>query len=66
MYIDPNSGGMLFQVLAIMFGTISAIILFFSSQIKMMWARLRRKNRERDEAGEDDTAESAEDSGQDS
>lgn len=68
MYIDPNSGGMLFQVLAIMFGTISAIVLFFSGRIRMMWARMRRKSRERDGDGqqeaEGDPEGDPEDSGQ--
>jgi hypothetical protein len=41
-YIDPNTGGMLFQLLAVIFTFISGIILFFSSQIKMAFARLRR------------------------
>jgi hypothetical protein len=61
MYIDPNSGGMLFQVLAIMFGTLSAIVLFFSGRIRMMWARFRRKNRERSDSDEMDEEENSED-----
>lgn len=46
-YIDPNSGGMLFQLLAAAFVFLSGIIFFFSSQIKMTVARLRRYWRER-------------------
>lgn len=46
-YIDPNSGGALFQLLAAAFVFLSGIIFFFSSQIKMMVARLRRYWRER-------------------
>ncbi len=41
-YIDPNTGGMLFQVLAVMFGVISGIILIFSSRIKMLVFRIAR------------------------
>jgi hypothetical protein len=41
-YIDPNTGGMLFQVLAVMLAAISGILFFFSRQIKSGWARLRR------------------------
>lgn len=41
-YIDPNTGGMLFQVLAVMLAAISGILFFFSRQIKAGWARLRR------------------------
>ena len=29
MYIDPNTGGMLFQILVVMFGVISAVVLLF-------------------------------------
>jgi hypothetical protein len=47
MYIDPNTGGMMFQILAVLFGLISGFILFFASKIKMTFARLRRFFRER-------------------
>jgi hypothetical protein len=47
MYIDPNTGGMLFQILAVLFGLISGFVLFFASKIKMTFARLRRFIRER-------------------
>ena len=55
MYIDPNSGGMLFQALLIVFGVISGTVLIFSSKIKMGFARLMRTFREKfdnDEATE--------------
>lgn len=45
MYIDPNTGGMLFQVLAVLFGVFSGVILLFSSRIKMGIAKLRRAMR---------------------
>lgn len=54
MYIDPNSGGMLFQVLAIAFGVISGTVLIFASRIKAGFARLRRMLREK--SGQDDHA----------
>ncbi len=41
-YIDPNTGGMLFQILAILFAFISAIVLFFSRQIRVWIARFTR------------------------
>ncbi len=41
-YIDPNTGGLLFQVLAILFAFSSAIILFFSRQIRSGLARFSR------------------------
>ena len=44
-YIDPNTGGMLFQVLAVLLAAISGILFFFSRQIKASWARLRRSLR---------------------
>jgi len=47
MYIDPNSGGLLFQVLLVMFGVISGGVLVFSSKIKMGIAKLRRTMREK-------------------
>lgn len=46
MYIDPNTGGMLFQILAVLFGTISGIILFFGGRIRQMIAQFRRSRRE--------------------
>lgn len=42
MYIDPNTGGQLFQILAASFAVISGFILIFSSRIRMWWARMRR------------------------
>jgi hypothetical protein len=50
-YIDPNTGGMLFQILAAIFGTASAIILIFSSRIRMGMARLARAIR-REKSGD--------------
>jgi hypothetical protein len=41
-YVDPGTGGMLFQVLAVLFAFFSGIILFFSRQIKTTAARVRR------------------------
>ncbi len=47
MYIDPNTGGMLFQILVVLFGVISAAILLFSGKIRIAFARLRRRMRDR-------------------
>ena len=44
MYIDPSSGGLLFQVLAVAFTAISGVILLFSNRIKMFFSRRRRKD----------------------
>jgi uncharacterized YccA/Bax inhibitor family protein len=41
-YIDPNTGGMLFQMLAVAFGVLSGLILFFSSIIKKGFYRFMR------------------------
>jgi len=47
MYIDPSTGGMLFQVLAVIFAALSGVILFFSGRIKMAYRRMLRRLRER-------------------
>ena len=41
MYIDPNTGGMLFQVLAVVFAMFSGVFLIFSSKIRAGIAKLR-------------------------
>ena len=41
-YLDPNTGGLLFQLLAVIFATFSAILLFFSARIRMVFARVKR------------------------
>jgi hypothetical protein len=41
-YIDPNTGGMLFQILAVAFASVSAIVLIFSRQVRMLFARAMR------------------------
>jgi len=41
-YIDPSSGGMLFQLLAVLFALFSGFILFFSRQIKTILSRIKR------------------------
>ncbi len=46
-YIDPNTGGLLFQLLAGLFVALSGIFLLFSSRIRMGFARLRRYMRDR-------------------
>lgn len=51
MYIDPNTGGMLFQVLAGMLAVISGVLFFFSRNIRQWFARMRRRGRK----DEDDT-----------
>lgn len=51
MYIDPSTGGLLFQALLVIFGVVSGSVLLFYGRIKMGIARLRRRLRERS-AGE--------------
>ncbi len=46
MYIDPNTGGMLFQVLAVVFAMFSGVFLVFSSRIRAGIAKLRRRKEE--------------------
>ena len=52
MYIDPNTGGILFQTLAVLFGVFSGVVLLFSSKIKMGIAKLRRSMRKESEESE--------------
>ena len=44
-YIDPNTGGMLFQILAVLFGVISGALLLFSGRIKSYYYSMRRRMR---------------------
>jgi hypothetical protein len=53
MYIDPNTGGMLFQALVVMFGVISGAILLFSRKIRMFVSRTLRFLREVKEGEKD-------------
>ena len=46
MYIDPNTGGVLFQALAASLAAITGLLLIFSRQIRQFIARLRRGKRE--------------------
>ena len=48
MYIDPNTGGVIFQVLAGILVTVSGALLFFSRRIREGFARMRRKLRRDD------------------
>ena len=55
MYIDPSSGGLIFQILAVTFGVISGAVLLFAGRIRMGIAKLRRSFREK--RGKGETAE---------
>lgn len=52
MYIDPSSGGMLFQIFAVVFGLVSGTVLMFGSRIKMSIAKFRRSLRQKNENSE--------------
>ena len=43
MYIDPNTGGMLFQALAVAFAAVTGFFMIFSGKIRAAIARMRRK-----------------------
>lgn len=58
MYIDPNTGGMLFQVLAVVFAAFSGMVLIFSRQIRTGIGRIRRMFRGKDQ---DDNSEETQD-----
>ena len=45
MYIDPNTGGILFQALAGLLAVASGVLFFFSRNIRQWIARLRRHSR---------------------
>ena len=45
MYIDPNTGGMLFGWLLGALGLITGLLLIFSGKIRAYFAQLRRKMR---------------------
>ena len=47
-YIDPNTGGMLFQILAVLFGVISGALLIFSGRVKGFYYRLKRRIQDTD------------------
>lgn len=46
MYIDPSSGGVLFQALAAAFIAVSGVVLVFSGRIRGFLSQLRRRSRE--------------------
>ncbi len=52
-YIDPNTGGMLFQLLAVVFAVFSGFLFFFSRQIKSGFARIKRIFRKSEETGDE-------------
>lgn len=41
-YVDPSTGGLLYQFLSVVFAAISGALFFFSRQMKSAFARLRR------------------------
>ena len=51
MYIDPNTGGILFQALAAGFLAIVGVLMLFSGRIRQTIAKLRRSMRK--DKGED-------------
>jgi hypothetical protein len=42
MYIDPNTGGVLFQALTAAFAVVSVVLLSFSGRIPLFIARMWR------------------------
>ncbi len=50
MYIDPNSGGMLFQVLIVLFSTLTGVLLVFSGRIRAYIGKFRRRMQKPDES----------------
>ena len=52
MYIDPNTGGVLFQALAGLLAVFSGMLLVFSRNIRQWIAGIRRRTRKDDEENE--------------
>jgi hypothetical protein len=52
MYIDPNTGGILFQALAGLLAVFSGVMLVFSKNIRQWLARMRRSTRKDDDESE--------------
>jgi hypothetical protein len=52
MYIDPNTGGILFQALAGVLAVVSTVLLVFSRNIRQFFSRMRRSTRRDDEDNE--------------
>ncbi len=46
MYVDPTAGGMLVYVLGFVLTIFSALVLFFSRQLKSTFSRIKRHLRE--------------------
>jgi hypothetical protein len=46
MYVDPNTGGIIFQALAASLAAISGVLLVFSRQIRQFFAKMRRSARQ--------------------
>jgi hypothetical protein len=49
MYIDPNTGGVIFQVLAVALAVFSGVFLTFSSKIRAGIAKFRRRKEDQDQ-----------------
>lgn len=52
MYIDPNTGGVLFQALAGVLAVFSGVLLVFSRNIRQFFSRLRRNGRKDEDDNE--------------
>ena len=53
MYIDPNTGGILFQALAAAFAVVSVLIMSFSGRIRQFFARMSRRMRKDQDEGQE-------------
>ena len=57
MYIDPNTGGILFQTLAVLLAVFSGVLLTFSSKIRAGIAKLRRRKQEGEAQSQEENKE---------
>lgn len=59
-YIDPNTGGMIAQMLLVALAGLSGVFYFFKNRIVMFFNRLMRKEDKAIMEGKPETAEKAE------
>lgn len=57
MYIDPNTGGVLFQTLAVLLALFSGVLLTFSSRIRAGIAKFRRRKQEGEGSSQEENKE---------
>jgi hypothetical protein len=52
MYVDPNTGGLLFQALAGLLAVFTGVLLAFSRNIRQWFSRIKRNSRKENDENE--------------